>query len=94
MVDRLDASGTLTMGGFAAATAGAYVFTGAFVNNSGKPASVSIGVNASNPQLVTVPAGTGWQIVSLSLALQAGSNSIKVSNASTSALGVDQIRLN
>lgn len=94
MVDRLDASGSMSVSGFPAATRGPYTFTGAFVNSSSKPASVSIGVNASAPQVITVPTGTGLQIVSFPLTLEAGSNSIKVSNASTSALGVDLIRLN
>jgi 6-phosphogluconolactonase len=92
MVDRLDASGSLTINGVSAPAGGNYNVTAYAVNTSNKSMIVFVSVNGGAPLSLSVPP-TGGSVgqVRFPVTLATGANSIKFSNASNGSLGLDRI---
>jgi len=90
-------SGTLQFNGVNASTAGSYTLTTYYTNGDTVSRSASISVNGGAGTNVTFPVTGGWTTVGsvqTTISLNAGSNTIKFSNATGWAPDFDRITVN
>jgi 6-phosphogluconolactonase (cycloisomerase 2 family) len=94
MVDRFDASGSLTISGVSAPAAGSYNITAYVVNTSNKSITLSLSVNGGALSSVAVaPTGGSVGQVRIPVTFVNGGNSIKFSNAASGTVGLDRIAI-